>query len=612
MFKQVGPPLKESRHLYSVKASYTQNDLEQDIKKYEKLFYVPFNFEIKQKISTQAQEIVKNHITYKFQYPIALSLLANKIKNVISKTITPSTIIKKLEDDQAKYDWVLKGIKLHKEKNILDECTFCGNKLSPDFFKVLDNYFNDEVMAHEAEINSLISDIAIHLEFFRNQIRLLPKSTEFYKDLEVSFLTTYPLLINDFKEKADWLKNLEKILNVKKSKIHNSLEIIIPDLDHYIPSIYIIDDIIEKHNSRTEKFDTNIQDAKDKLTLDTIFGITLDTNYFENIKNENTLAQEAISLEIDKDKIYENYQFLIRYIDYLENNRTKQISGIKQINDFLTHYFSANHLYLDAFDNETSFKVMRDGVEAHHLSEGECSLVSFCYFMAKLKELDDLSNTIIWIDDPISSLDYNHIFYVFSLIENELTKHIKVEGTNVCRYKQLFISTHNLDFLKYLTRLTYPKIANSKTHDQEFFMIERLKNTSQIKQLPSYIKQYGTEYNYVFSKIYQLATTEDANLNDDIVYNFGNNLRKFFEAHLFFKYPTNKLTPEQKLEDLVKDYTDRTILNRLTNELSHLKEDIDRSMQVLDRLEMKKLAQAVLNILQANDTKQYDALIESC
>lgn len=56
--------MKENRHLYSVKASYTQNDLEQDIKKYEKLFYVPFNFEIKQKISTQAQEIVKNHITY--------------------------------------------------------------------------------------------------------------------------------------------------------------------------------------------------------------------------------------------------------------------------------------------------------------------------------------------------------------------------------------------------------------------------------------------------------------------------------------------------------------------------------------------------------------------
>ena len=52
---------------------------------------------------------------------------------------------------------------------------------------------------------------------------------------------------------------------------------------------------------------------------------------------------------------------------------------------------------------------------------------------------------IIWIDDPISSLDSNHIFFMYSLISEKIALNKNFE--------QLFISTHNLDFLKYLKRL---------------------------------------------------------------------------------------------------------------------------------------------------------------
>jgi wobble nucleotide-excising tRNase len=69
--------------------------------------------------------------------------------------------------------------------------------------------------------------------------------------------------------------------------------------------------------------------------------------------------------------------------------------------------------------------------------------------MAKLEdEKSKDKKLIIWIDDPISSLDSNHIFFIFSLIETVIAKP-KI-------YKQLFISTHNLDFLKYLKRLSRP------------------------------------------------------------------------------------------------------------------------------------------------------------
>ncbi|WP_162867182.1 AAA family ATPase, partial [Klebsiella pneumoniae] len=68
---------------------------------------------------------------------------------------------------------------------------------------------------------------------------------------------------------------------------------------------------------------------------------------------------------------------------------------------------------------------------------GECSLIAFCYFIAKLEEPDSKGKElIIYIDDPISSLDGNHIFFMFSLIESLIAKPIKnADGTNNYRYK---------------------------------------------------------------------------------------------------------------------------------------------------------------------------------
>jgi len=62
------------------------------------------------------------------------------------------------------------------------------------------------------------------------------------------------------------------------------------------------------------------------------------------------------------------------------------------------------------------------------------------------------------IDDPISSLDSNHVFFVFSLIDSIIAKPKK--------YTQLFISTHNLDFLKYIKITTH----NQSNLDKKWFV----------------------------------------------------------------------------------------------------------------------------------------------
>ena len=206
--------------------------------------------------------------------------------------------------------------------------------------------------------------------------------------------------------------------------------------------------------------------------------------------------------------------------------------GALKVNEYLNNFFGHDFLTLQALgDADVSggkkirFEIVRNGKKAHHLSEGECSLIAFCYFMAKLEDVDTKgSKPIIWIDDPISSLDSNHIFFVYSLINAEIIA--KQE------FEQIFISTHNLDFLKYLKRL--PSALNK--NQSAYFLITREKESSKIKIMPRYLKDYVTEFNFLFHQIYLCSTANaDDEIQHNLFYNFGNNTRKFLEAFLYYK-----------------------------------------------------------------------------
>ena len=174
---------------------------------------------------------------------------------------------------------------------------------------------------------------------------------------------------------------------------------------------------------------------------------------------------------------------------------------------------------------------MRGGNLANNMSEGERSLVAFCYFMAKLEDTDTKGRDVfVFIDDPVSSLDANHVFFVFSLIENLIAAPATVGHGG---YSQLSISTHNLEFLKYLEKLSKPK-----TGGKEFFCVEVDKRGSKVKSMPRYLRQYVTEFNYLFHQIYKCSMA-DPGEEHDCFYNFGNILRKFLEAYLFYRYPCN-------------------------------------------------------------------------
>lgn len=303
----------------------------------------------------------------------------------------------------------------------------------------------------------------------------------------------------------------------------------------------------------------------------------------------------------------------------LQGQQKDERKGAERVNDLLNHFFGHDGIKLEAKDNaektSVKFEVTRDGKSAYNLSEGECSLIAFCYFIAKLEEPDSKGkDLIIYIDDPISSLDGNHIFFMFSLIESLIAKPIKNEdGSNTYRYNQLFISTHNLDFLKYLKKLSLP---NEKSHGgHQHFIVERNGGASQISLMPSYLRDYITEFNYLFHQIYKCRNQGGASESHEPFYGFGNNLRKFLEAFLFFKFPhqDDKNDAFERIKKFFgeEDPTAIALVNRLNNEFSHLESTPDRGFKPVEIPEISKVANYVLDKIYTADPDQYNSLLKS-
>jgi wobble nucleotide-excising tRNase len=143
---------------------------------------------------------------------------------------------------------------------------------------------------------------------------------------------------------------------------------------------------------------------------------------------------------LDYQKIIRNNEKLTVNIDMAVDNINAGLINIG-ISDFkIEKCLSEDFLYHLKREkyNENTFKT---------LSEGEKMIISFLYFIESCKGKTDInkpvSEKIIVIDDPISSLSHIYVFNIGRLIHNEFLRSNK--------YKQIFILTHSLYFFYELT-----------------------------------------------------------------------------------------------------------------------------------------------------------------
>lgn len=533
---------------------------------------------------------------------IDIVTLDTKAKDLITKSISSSNKIEQLLKDAIINRWVKEGRQIHKDK--LAQCSFCGNEISEERWHELDSHFDEESTKLETEIDALITEIETLILNVRMQLSInknifyskfhpkLDRLISLKQDIIDNLIVELNQIITKLKERKDDLLNSKSYVSI----VDNS--------KRFDWCWMIFESFRTIANDYSNSLDSEQTEAKKILRLREVSDFVANIQYTALTTRVQALKDTSDSDNLFKQATEQKIQQQIVLIEDKERLMKDEEKGALKVNEYLNNFFGHDFLTLQALeeaDKKIRFEIIRNGKKAHHLSEGECSLIAFCYFMAKLEDVETKSSKpIIWIDDPISSLDSNHIFFVYSLINAEIIA--KQE------FEQIFISTHNLDFLKYLKRL--PSALNK--NQSVYFLISREKENSRIRLMPRYLKDYVTEFNFLFHQIYMCSTTDEDDENQhNLFYNFGNNTRKFLEAFLYYKYPN----ATDQIEKLTKFFGDNrqasTMTDRINNEFSHLEGLFERSMTPIDAPEMKKTAKFILEKIKEKDNEQYEALLLS-
>jgi wobble nucleotide-excising tRNase len=562
---------------------------------------------------------------------VSISLEIDSIKTVaeelLSRSIKPTQAIQELLNETTLQVWVKQGIPLHKDKR--DTCAFCRQDLPHDIWQVLDSHFSKESSDLESSIDSCLTSVNGEIQAIAGFLTLA--GDKFYAEEKVSFEANKKSLDECLEVYKQDLEALKTALDSRKSSLFEPVAT--PTSKHDSAAIQKcaddINDLIVKSNGRTSSLEKDKGSAREALRLTDVASFIVDITYDTELARIAALKSDADAANTAYSDAEAEIAKLEGDVTRLQGQQKDERKGAERVNALLNHFFGHDGIKLEAKDNAeknaVKFEITRDGKSAYNLSEGECSLIAFCYFIAKLEEPDSKGkDLIIYIDDPISSLDGNHIFFMFSLIESLIAKPFKnADGSNGYRYSQLFISTHNLDFLKYLKRLSIPKkkvpagddAKTKNVDDNEHFMVERNGPTSNIVLMPPYLKDYITEFNYLFHQIYKCRNQGTAEGTHEPFYGFGNNLRKFLEAFLFFKFPYHD-DRNDAFERIKKFFGDEdttaiALVNRLNNEFSHLESIPDRGFKPVEIPEITKVANFVLDKIYAADPHQYNALLKS-
>ena len=535
-------------------------------------------------------------------YALNFSQLIELTNEILKTTVGGSQKIEELVNNSILNSWVQTGHQLHKDRT---SCAFCTHEITENRRIELRNHFDQETQNLQNRITKGIEHLTslINGENFKINFDINHYYQQYYTEL--SSLKTELTMALEKQKKS--LEQLITLLESKNKHLFTSLETEYPQnhAEEITSVIKKIEAIRTQCIQQNDLLVNQQNQAKKALRLNHIYHFLQDINYTQQ-NTDISLAFEAIApLEIELATLQTRRTSITAEIKSEEDKLKSEGEACARINSILNHDFGHQALSLNAIETPNAqnihFEIQRNGAKAHNLSEGEQSLISFCYFLAKIQDdLDQNKKPIIWIDDPISSLDSNHIFFIFSLIEEKIVNNQK--------FGQLFISTHNLEFLKYLKRLNGKKWGNI-----QFFIIKRNFDSSAIFQMPIYMKNYFSELNFLFHQLYLCASEENINdQNYNSFYNFPNNARKFLELYSNFYYPDGfSNTDTEKLQSLWGEHLVFTFTDRINNEYSHLAGIFERSFTPLEQPEMHKASFAILKKIIELNPRQYEGFLKS-
>lgn len=536
--------------------------------------------------------------------PVSQYSLTYKLNSYIDKAnellkIKPefSSTIEYLRDNPIVANWVEKGLEINNEK---EKCEFCQSDLPGSRLNDLRSHFSQDLKEYKDKLKRLIDNQSLaKLEY--NKLSSLDFYPEFRSDY-ASISSEIEESITAYNAKAD------EVTKLIQKKFDSPFEDC-PSIENGESFKAIIEKIIgelntliDKNNQKTKDFSSEKDAAVEAMKKSFVADFFLNSGISsDNFKSE--------LMDRQKEKFQRIANRIKNENSTLEASISKAHQGREKINEYISGFLGRDEIQIEVvkFGDVERFKLIRDGNIANNLSEGEKTAIAFSFFLTKLGEEQELDKLIIYIDDPISSLDSNHIFQINAVIKNFFFRKETNESGNKewkLNCKQIFISTHNFEFFSLLKELPLKK------NKSRFYLVKRINRTeSTFQNLPKSILRYSSEYHYLFSVIHKFHTSDDKS-DLEVLMSIPNALRRFIELYTYSKIPSfSEVTVDQRAEILFGALESKRIL-KVLHYFSHLN-NIERLINNSDLI--SDIENAVTEIMDhlKNDSLHYEALVES-
>ena len=361
--------------------------------------------EDRSRLTKIAHETSKPHIDpIKVRTPQYSNLLESTCK-LLSQEVKPSKSIQELLEDTELQEWVRRGTRLHRDER--STCAFCGSKLPKDLWDRIDAHFSKESEDHRARLEHMGAQVDSEIALFKTKVSI--PAISIYAQLNEQFDNQISECNQLLERYVVALKHLKSAINSRLNDIFrpSKYESQFEDSQKLIQHQNIINQSIKENNEITTKLGSEQQKARVELRLESVHSFIKAIEYDEKIKEVGELEKESKKAFATVGEINKQIHNKKVEVDTLKNELSDERKGAAKVNSYLNHYFGHKALELSPEKGSmgSRFVLKREGELATNLSEGECSLVAFCYFMAKLHEVgSEADDAVIWIDDPISSL----------------------------------------------------------------------------------------------------------------------------------------------------------------------------------------------------------------
>ena len=377
---------------------------------------------------------------------------------------------------------------------------------------------------------------------------------ELFDEFQDDYATKSTLLLEELGKLETSLKEAKELVETKLGSRTEVMEFGVElDTTALIEALSRTNQVIEKHNEKSKSFEEARRLASSQIEQHYLSTIQPEIEGYDT-ELERLKTQEkdvrGSNTETNQLSLDELQAEIKRKRGLIANTQKAAEDLTKKLEIFL----GRKELRFDPEGN--GYRIYRKSVEAQGLSEGEKTAIAFVYFSVQLEDQDfDKTKGVVVVDDPISSLDSSSTYQAFAFLKEAVKD-----------AKQVFLLTHNFDFLKLL--LNWIK-NGAKNSEQSYFMLRSKpasadERKSYIETLDKALSENGSEYVFLFKQV--RAYTCDGTIEN--AYPMPNIIRKVLEQFLEFMCPTAE-NIYKKLQSIEFDPIKKTALNKYANDFSH-------------------------------------------